>query len=174
MLFTLDEQKEFSKIKKETEEALATNSKLQQLYKRKQQIINFLTLMNPLEENKRLLDEYNKLDITLKQIEECIAFKISKEEKDIVVKKRLWWGKEKKYKSEEKYMEKYMEKFNERLKETNYSKIIKDRNKIFKNLERINSKNSYLLYDLDSVETEISIIETDEIRNYVLKYKFIN
>ena len=46
---------------------------------------------------------------------------------------------------------------------------MKKRSKIFKTLAKINKNDSSALYRLDSIETEISILETDALREYILE-----
>ena len=46
---------------------------------------------------------------------------------------------------------------------------MKQRRKIFKALTKINNEDISVLYRLDSIETEISIIETDALREYILE-----
>ena len=167
MKLTQDEQTELMSIKDDVQKMLNENEKLKRLYVRKQQIINYLTLMTNTKENKDLIEEYNKLDVQLRGFEVEAGYIIAKEEQANTVVKKSILGKKKRI---ERYDDdKYNDRFNEILKETEYSQIVKKRNKCFKELTELNNGYSYLLYELDSIETEISIIETDTLRKKLLE-----
>lgn len=167
MKLTKNEQKELNIVKNNIKSILKEKYNIDRLYEKKKQAINYLTLMCNTKENKELIDKFNKLDIELKKIEETAAYIIAKEEKENLSFKKTLFGEKKIIK---KYSEdKYDEKFNKLLKETEYFELIKKRSKIFKNLIRINSEDSSALYRLDSIETEISTIETDALREYILE-----
>lgn len=167
MKLTKNEQKELNIVKNNIKSILKEKYNIDRLYEKKKQAINYLTLMCNTKENKDLIDKFNKLDIELKEIEETAAYIIAKEEKENLSFKKTLFGEKKIIK---KYSEdKYDERFNKILKETEYFELIKQRSKIFKNLIRINSEDSSALYRLDSIETEISTIETDALREYILE-----
>ncbi len=167
MKLTKNEQKELNIVKNNIKSILKEKYNIDRLYEKKKQAINYLTLMCNTKENKELIDKFNKLDIELKKIEETAAYIIAKEEKENLSFKKTLFGEKKIIK---KYSEdKYDERFNKILKETEYFELIKQRSKIFKNLIRINSEDSSALYRLDSIETEISTIETDALREYILE-----
>lgn len=167
MKLTKNEQKELNIVKNNIKSVLKEKYNIDRLYEKKKQAINYLTLMCNTKENKELIYKFNKLDIELKKIEETAAYIIAKEEKENLSFKKTLFGEKKIIK---KYSEdKYDEKFNKLLKETEYFELIKKRSKIFKNLIRINSEDSSALYRLDSIETEISTIETDALREYILE-----
>ena len=167
MKLTQNELKELKIAKSNVKNILKENYEINRLYEKKRQAINYLTLMVNTKENKELINKFNKLDLELKKLEERAAFIIAKEEKlNTVIKKTLFGEKKiiKKY-SEEKYDE----KFNRLLNETNYLDIMKKRRKIFKELVKLNKDDSSALYRLDSIETEISVLETDALREYILE-----
>ena len=167
MKLTHNELKELKIAKFNVKNILKENYEINRLYEKKRQAINYLTLMVNTKENKELINKFNKLDLELKKLEERAAFIIAKEEKlNTVIKKTLFGEKKiiKKY-SEEKYDE----KFNRLLNETNYLDIMKKRRKIFKELVKLNKDDSSALYRLDSIETEISVLETDALREYILE-----
>ena len=167
MKLTKNEQKELNIVKNKIKSILKEKYNIDRLYEKKKQAINYLTLMCNTKENKVLIDKYNRLDLELKKLEETAAYIIAKEEKlNTVLKKTLFVEK----KIIKKYSEdKYDERFNKLLKETEYFELIKQRSKIFKDLIRINSEDSSALYRLDIIETEISTIETDALRDYILE-----
>ena len=167
MKLTHNELKELKIAKFNVKNILKENYEINRLYEKKRQAINYLTLMVNTKENKELINKFNKLDLELKKLEERAAFIIAKEEKlNTVIKKTLFGEKKiiKKY-SEEKYDE----KFNRLLNETNYLDIMKKRRKIFKELVKLNKDDSSALYRLDSIETAISVLETDALREYILE-----
>ena len=167
MKLTKNEQKELNIVKNNIKSVLKEKYNIDRLYEKKKQAINYLTLMVNTKENKELINKFNKLDLELKKLEERAAFIIAKEEKLNTVIKKTLFGKKKIIK---KYSEdKYDERFNKLLKETEYFELIKKRSKIFKDLIRINSEDSSALYRLDSIETEISTIETGALREYILE-----
>lgn len=158
---------ELKNAKENVKKILNEQYKINLLYEKKRQAINYLTLMVNTKENKDLINKYNKLDIELKEIEEMAAYIIAKEEKSNTVIKKTLFGEKKIIKKFSE--EQYDEKFNRLLKKTNYLDIMKQRSKIFKSLAYINKNDSSPLYRLDSIETEISIIETDALREYILE-----
>ena len=123
--------------------------------------------MNNSKENKELIKKFNEYDKKLRKLEEEAAFLIANEEKaNIVIKKTMLGEKRIINKYDE---QKYENKFNKVLKETNYLELSRQRSDIFKKLVKINLEDCSVLYKLDSLETEISIIETDTLREYLLE-----
>ncbi len=161
------EQGELMIIINDVRRKLKLNNKINMLYTRKRQIINYLELMNKDENNKKLMQEYNKLDMELKQLEFEAAYIISKSEKSNVIKLKKDLRKNNNADLLNENM--YEQKFNELLKDSDYSKIIKKRNWIFNELRKINIQYSEVLYKLDTIETEISTAETDALRDYIMK-----
>ena len=167
MKLTQKELKELENIKSSVRNDMEHSRKINSLYEQKNQVIKYLTLMVDTKENKELIKKFNKLDVRLKILEEQAAFVIAKEEKQyVIVKKSIL--------SEKKIINKYSEseyekRFNNLLKKTNYLDIMKQRSKLFKELEKVNIEDSSVVYKLDSLETEISTIETDAIRRYILE-----
>lgn len=167
MKLTKNEQKELNIVKNNIKSVLKEKSNLDKLYEKKNEAINYLKLMCNTKENKELIDKFNNLDSELKKLEEKVAYIIAKEEKENIIFKKTLFGDRKIIK---KYSEeKFEEKFNKFLKETEYFKLLKQRSRIFKELIKINSQDCSALYRLDSIETEISIIETDALREYILE-----
>ena len=156
------EQGELMIIINDVRRKLKLNNKINMLYTRKRQIINYLELMNKDENNKKLMQEYNKLDMELKQLEFEAAYIISKSEKSNVIKLKKDLRKNNNADLLNENM--YEQKFNELLKDSDYSKIIKKRNWIFNELRKINIQYSEVLYKLD-----ISTAETDALRDYIMK-----
>ena len=167
MKLTKNEQKELNIVKNNIKSILEEKNNIDKLYEKKNEAINYLTLMCNTSENKELINKFNKLDLALKKLEEIAAYIIAKEEKSNAVIKKTLFGEKKIIK---KYSEdKFDEKFNKLLKETEYFELMKKRSKIFKTLAKINKNDSSALYRLDSIETEISILETDALREYILE-----
>lgn len=167
MKLTQDDQKELKDALTNVKKILKDNKKLKELYLKKEQIISYLTLMNNSKENKELIKKFNEYDKKLRKLEEEAAFLIANEEKaNIVIKKTMLGEKRIINKYDE---QKYENKFNKVLKETNYLELSRQRSDIFKKLVKINLEDCSVLYKLDSLETEISIIETDTLREYLLE-----
>lgn len=167
MKLTQDDQKELKDALTNVNKILKDNKKLKELYLKKEQIISYLTLMNNSKENKELIKKFNEYDKKLRKLEEEAAFLIANEEKaNIVIKKTMLGEKRIINKYDE---QKYENKFNKVLKETNYLELSRQRSDIFKKLVKINLEDCSVLYKLDSLETEISIIETDTLREYLLE-----
>ena len=167
MILTYNELKELKIAKSNVKNILKENYEINRLYEKKRQAINYLKLMVNTKENKGLIDKFNKLDLELKKLEERAAYIIAKEEKENISFKKTLFGEKKIIKKFSE--EKYDEKFNKLLKETNYPDITRQRRKIFKELVKLNKDDSSALYRLDSIETEISTIETDALREYILE-----
>ena len=167
MKLTQDDQKELKDALTNVKKILKDNKKLKELYLKKEQIISYLTLMNNSKENKELIKKFNEYDKKMRKLEEDAAFLIANEEKaNIVIKKTMLGEKRIINKYDE---QKYENKFNKVLKETNYLELSRQRSDIFKKLVKINLEDCSVLYKLDSLETEISIIETDTLREYLLE-----
>ena len=167
MKLTHNELKELKIVKDNVKNIVEEKYNIDRLYEKKRQAINYLTLMVNTKENKDLINKFNKLDADLKELEEIVAYIIAKEEKENLSFKKTLFGEKKIIR---KYSEdKYDERFNKLLKETKYFELLKQRSEIFKDLIRINSEDSSVLYRLDSIETEISTIETDALREYILE-----
>ena len=108
-----------------------------------------------------------KLDLKLREVEQQAAYIIAKEEKNNgIVKKSLLGDRKVANKLSE---EEYNTKFNSLLKDTNYLNLMKQRSDVFKELSKINEEDKSVVYRLDSIETEISTIETDALREYLLE-----
>lgn len=167
MKISQSEQKKLKEVIAKVKNLLKDNAKLKDLRLKKEQIINYLTLMNNSKENKELIKKYNEYDKKLRKLEEEAAYLIAKQEKaNIVIKKTALGEKMIINKYDE---QKYDNKFNNILKETNYLELSKQRSEIFRKLIKLNGEDSSVLYKLDSLETEISTIETDALRKYFLE-----
>ena len=161
------EQKELKEIKKRLKEKLENCEKFKKLQLQKEEIINYLILMGNTKENKELIKKFNELDSKLKDLEQQVAYIITKDEKNKEIQKKSLLGKLKVVNrlSEEEYNA----KFNTLLKDTNYLNILKQRSEVFQELSKINKEDKSVVYRLDSIETEISTIETDTLREFLLE-----
>ncbi len=161
------EQKELKDIKKRLKEKLENCEKFKKLQLQKEEIINYLILMGNTKENKELIKKFNELDSKLKDLEQQVAYIITKDEKNKEIQKKSLLGKLKVVNrlSEEEYNA----KFNTLLKDTNYLNILKQRSEVFQELSKINKEDKSVVYRLDSIETEISTIETDTLREFLLE-----
>lgn len=161
------EQKELKDIKKRLKEKLENCEKFKKLQLQKEEIINYLILMGNTKKNKELIKKFNELDSKLKDLEQQVAYIITKDEKNKEIQKKSLLGKLKVVNrlSEEEYNE----KFNTLLKDTNYLNILKQRSEVFQELSKINKEDKSVVYRLDSIETEISTIETDTLREFLLE-----
>lgn len=161
------EQKELKEIKNVVNEKLQKNANLKKLLMKKEEVINYLIMMKDTKENKGLIKKFNELDLKLREVEQQAAYIIAKEEKNNwIVKKSLLGDRKVANKLSE---EEYNTKFNSLLKDTNYLNLMKQRSDVFKELSKINEEDKSVVYRLDSIETEISTIETDALREYLLK-----
>lgn len=161
------EQKELKDIKKRLKEKLENCEKFKKLQLQKEEIINYLILMGNTKKNKELIKKFNELDSKLKDLEQQVAYIITKDEKNKEIQKKSLLGKLKVVNrlSEEEYNA----KFNTLLKDTNYLNILKQRSEVFQELSKINKEDKSVVYRLDSIETEISTIETDTLREFLLE-----
>ena len=161
------EQKELKEIKNVVNEKLQKNANLKKLLMKKEEVINYLIMMKETKENKGLIKKFNELDLKLREVEQQAAYIIAKEEKNNgIVKKSLLGDRKVANKLSE---EEYNTKFNSLLKDTNYLNLMKQRSDVFKELSKINEEDKSVVYRLDSIETEISTIETDALREYLLE-----
>lgn len=161
------EQKELKDIKKRLKEKLENCEKFKKLQLQKEEVINYLILMGNTKENKELIKKFNELDSKLKDLEQQVAYIITKDEKNKEIQKKSLLGEVKVVNrlSEEEYNA----KFNTLLKDTNYLNILKQRSEVFQELSKINKEDKSVVYRLDSIETEISTIETDTLREFLLE-----
>ncbi len=161
------EQKELKDIKKRLKEKIENCEKFKKLQLQKEEVINYLILMGNTKENKELIKKFNELDSKLKDLEQQVAYIITKDEKNKEIQKKSLLGKVKVVNrlSEEEYNA----KFNTLLKDTNYLNILKQRSEVFQELSKINKEDKSVVYRLDSIETEISTIETDTLREFLLE-----
>ena len=167
MKINLSEEKELKRIKSEVSEKSQKNLNFKKLQMKKEEVINYLIMMKDTKENKELIKRFNDLDLKLREVEQTAAYIITKEEKSKYNEKNELLGNKKTFEKLSK--EEYEKKFNDLLKESNYLEMTKQRIKVFKELEKINNEDSSVLYKLDSLETEISTIETDTLREYLLE-----
>ena len=167
MKISQSEQKDLKRIKSEVNDKLQKNLKFKKLQMQKEEVINYLIMMKDTKENKELIKRFNDLDLKLREVEQTAAYIITKEEKSKYNEKNELLGNKKTFEKLSK--EEYEKKFNDLLKESNYLEMMKQRIKVFKELEKINNDDSSVLYKLDSLETEISTIETDSLREYLLE-----
>lgn len=165
MRVNINEQKELKKIKCEVSEKLQKNSAFKKLQLKKKEVINYLIMMKDTKENKELIKKFNNLDLKLRDLEQTAAYIITKGEKNRYNEKNKYSSN----KSDNFFKEGYEKRFNDVLKDSNYLEIAKQRIKIFKELKKINNDDISVLYKLESLETEISTIETDAIRKYLLE-----
>ena len=94
-----------------------------------------------------------------------MAFKIAtKRKRETKEKKKIMTGIKKKEKIN---LDKYSEQFNKIIEDSDYKEKTKIHNEIFQILTNTNKEERDLLFKLESIETEIATIETENIQEYI-------
>lgn len=173
MKMTQEENKQLMKIKKKVKQELKQDLYYNKLKERKDKIINYLKIMQESNEKKELINKYEKLGKQVKEIEIETAYKITIENKtEIENQSKTLLDKIKcklSKKSKEMTEEDYNKAFNKIVEDSEYKEKLKLRNEIFKKITNANKKQKDLLYELESIETEIATIETDKVKDYLEK-----
>ena len=173
MKMTQEENKQLMKIKKKVKQELKQDLYYNKLKERKDKIINYLKIMQESNKKKELINKYEKLGKQVKEIEIETAYKITIENKtEIENQSKTLLDKIKcklSKKSKEMTEEDYNKAFNKIVEDSEYKEKLKLRNEIFKKITNANKKQKDLLYELESIETEIATIETDKVKDYLEK-----
>lgn len=163
MEMTQEELDRLIEIKNEIKRDLKENQKYVRLITRKEQILNYLITIQEEEEKKKQIKEYEEIGNEIKEIEFQMAFKIATKRKT-KEKKKIMKGIKKKEKIN---LDKYSEQFNKIIEDSDYKEKTKIHNEIFQILTNTNKEERDLLFKLESIETEIATIETENIQEYI-------
>lgn len=167
MEMTQEELDRLMEIKNEIKRILKENQKYARLITRKEQILNYLITIQEEEEKKKQIKEYEEIGNEIKEIEFQMAFKIAtKRKRETKEKKKIMTGIKKKEKIN---LDKYSEQFNKIIEDSDYKEKTKIHNEIFQILTNTNKEERDLLFKLESIETEIATIETENIQEYIEK-----
>lgn len=172
MEMTQEELNELKKIKRKIYQYLRKNSMYRKLIERKEKILNYLKLVQDSDEKKKLISKYEKIGKKIQEIELSMAYKIAIENKKKNDEKNNFLIKvfskllKKCLKND---TDSYNKEFNKIVEDNAYAKQIKTRNEIFQKLIKTNKKERELLYELESLEIEIATMETDKIKEYIMK-----
>ena len=172
MEMTQEELNELKKIKRKIYQYLRKNSMYQKLIERKEKILNYLKLVKDSDEKKKLISKYEKIGKKIQEIELSMAYKIAIENKKKNDEKNNYLIKifnkllKKCLKND---TDSYNKEFNKIVEDSAYAKQIKIRNEIFQKLIKTNKKERELLYELESLEIEIATMETDKVKEYIMK-----
>lgn len=172
MEMTQEEMKKLIKTKNEVQKELKQDLYYNKLRERKEKILNYLKTVQESNEKKELISKYEKIGRKIQEIEIETAYKITISDKiqRNNQKKNLFNKiKYKLKKSKDINEDEYNEKFNKIVEDTKYKEKLKSRNEIFKKITNTNKKEKDLLYELESIETEIATIETDKVKEYLQK-----
>lgn len=164
MKLSKEELTELLEVKKKVENELKGDKYYLKLGKREDEIIENLGDNKKLTECKKLLEEYKNVGEKINEIEINTAYKITIEEKERKEPKGFFA----KLLKKEKEVVKYQSEFDKISEDVNYKKIVKRHNEIFKELIKMLRQKEELLYELESIETEMATIKTDKIREYLI------
>lgn len=164
MLMSQFEMEDFENIERFVEEDLINDEQYRKLLKRKEEIENFLKAMGESQEVNCLIDTYSKVGQKIKKLEMKWAYKITMQEKNKEREKRSFW---KIIKNRQFENEDYTIKFNKIVNDSEYKEKLDNHINIFKLLEKKLENDRKLLYELESVESKIAIMETDLLRKYI-------
>jgi len=165
MQLNQDEKAKLTLIKRKAKKEIRKNKHYIDLESRKTEILNYLNNKKT-KETKKLLEKYEKLGKQVNKIEMETAFKITIREnrnKNIlrnIITKFIKRGEE---------SQSYNEKFEKITEDINYKRKMKSHNKVFKELIKKFRKDKELLYELESIESEMATIETEQIRECINK-----
>lgn len=146
----------FLDIKRKVEKETKKDLRYMKLIKRKEEILNYLNIMILNKEDKIFMEKYDKLGLQIKDIELQTAFEILTNNKK---RKKIY----KKLKKEDEE-DSYINQFNKIVEDSDYKSKILKRKEIFKKISKGSKKHEKLLYELESIETEIATIETEKIK----------
>lgn len=153
-----------NKIKKEVEKQLQKDETYLKLDNREQEILKSLKDNKCIAESKKLLEEYRDIGKKINEIEIHTAYKITIKETEKNVLINFF----EKIISKNKGNSRYQNEFNKISEDNDYKKIVKRHNDIFKQLIKKLRENEELLYELESIETQMATIKTEKIREYII------
>lgn len=147
-----------SELKKKLEKELKKDKEYTKLINRKKEIFNYIVAMKIGKNDETLLNKYGKIGEQIKEMEIQKTYELSIERKTRVkiLGKIFWINKSKK--------EDYEDEFNKIVEDTNYKNKIKKRKDLFEKLSKKSKKYQELMYELESIETEISTMESEIIK----------
>lgn len=165
MQLNQDEKAKLALTKRKAKKELKKNKHYIELESRKNEILNYLNNKKT-KETKKLLEKYEELGEQVNKIEMETAFRITikeKENKSRGVLKNIIDKLTKKKEGNQSYNK----KFDEIAEDMNYKRKTKKHNQVFKELIKKFRKDKELLYELESIETEIATIKTEKIRECI-------
>ena len=169
MNLTRNETIMLSEIRKKVEKELKNNEYYKRLVNRKEEIINYLCAMKNRKDDGNLLRRYDRLGEQIKEMEFQKAFEITNNDDDnnhkMNIVDKLFKRRREKVRNKKEI--KYNDEFDTIIEDTNYKAKIKKRKEIFNKLSRNSKKYKEMLYELESLETEMATIETEKIRAYI-------
>lgn len=143
-----EENNDVNKIKNEIQKDLKDNLEYKNLYLRRKEIIKALKKIEQMEERKELLNNYEKTSDEIKDLEIEMAYKILN-------------------KLNENEEEKFNKEFNKIVQDNKYKEQVKIQKNTFNKLIKKPNLESNLLYELNSIDTQIATIETDKVKEYI-------
>lgn len=143
-----EENNDVNKIKNEIQKDLKDNLEYKNLYLRRKEIIKALKKIEQMEERKELLNNYEKTSDEIKDLEIEMAYKILN-------------------KLNENEEEKFNKEFNKIVQDNKYKEQVKRQKNTFNKLIKKPNLESNLLYELNSIDTQIATIETDKVKEYI-------
>lgn len=169
MILTSSEKKDLKCIQDLVIKILQEDSRFKRLTIRKEQILNYLTIVKKNKLEKDWISEYEELSNQIKKIEIETAYKllINQQIKNKTKRKSFWRiiGKKR---IKKKIINKFNDEFNNIIQDDKYKEKMRVHNNLFKKLINANEEEKELLYELESVEIQLATIETDAIRDYFI------
>lgn len=165
MQLNQDEKAKLALTKRKAKKELKKNKHYIELESRKNEILNYLNNKKT-KETKKLLEKYEELGEQVNKIEMETAFRITIKEKENKSRGVLKNIIDKLTKKKEENQS-YNKKFDEIAEDMNYKRKTKKHNQVFKELIKKFRKDKELLYELESIETEIATIKTEKIRECI-------
>lgn len=148
-----------SVLKKKLKKELKNNEYYDKLKKRKVEIFNYIEAIKIGKNDGNLLNQYDKIGEQIKEIEIEKAFKVNLENrKNMKIRSLL--------RCNGKGENNYYEEFNKIVEDSNYKTKIEKRKTLFLKLSKRSKKYQDLMYELESIETQIATIETELIKRY--------
>lgn len=148
-------------IKEKVKKDLKKSEHYMNLKTRKEQIFNYIKILDMTKDENKLIENYDKINEQMKEMELQKAYEIvinNKKKKNVLNKYKI-----------QKEEDNYDNQFNKIIEDTNYKNKMRKREVIFKKLSKKSNKFQALLYELESIQTEMATLETEKVKQYTME-----
>lgn len=162
-------QKDYNvdKLKEKIKKLLKNDEYYQELNLRRENIIDNLIKVENTNDRNELLLNYQRTGEEIKNLEIEMAYEIAKKMRKTNLKEKPTIKKVFSRFNKDKKNCDFNEEFNKIIKDSKYKQEVKEHEETFKKLIERPNFESNLLYELNSIDTQIAIIETEKVRDYI-------